>query len=724
MKGRFEQPSAVAGELSPLIEARTDLQKFQSGARRIHNMIVLPEGARSRRPGTRYVAPVKTESSRCAFVPFDAGDGDTYLLVFNGGVMRVYKNGAEVLDGGAPYEIATPFTADKLTSLRWVQSLDTLFIAWSGVPQRLQRISDINWVLADYPATNGPVRLMNSNTAATIQASAATGTVTLTSPLAIFSTNSIGSIWRIEEPAIGDIPLWRAATSLTLGAKCRWKGRLYEVIVAGDSGDTPPEHSEGDVKAGGTGGATFRFSAFDHGYARITAVASGMSATASVIQPLPPAAVAAPTYRWSEGAWCAKFGYPTAVTIVDQSLAWLRDNDVWVTETTDIYSFAQTDEEDSALNFRLLAPDGKAVTIQWAMNAGALLLGASSGEWVVRGPSAYDKLTATTSRAFLQSSEGSTPHQPVAVHGGAVFIGRSRERLGFARFDFLSERIDVQEFTTYSRQVLKAGANQLAWQQDPHRILWVLLDDGTLAAVTFMPDQEVMAWHRHTLAGAVIEEIAAVQSTDTKRTELWLQTARTINGQTRRYIEILQPYFAATTPAAPDMTGAWFVDCGLPYTGAATRTLSGLTHLEGQSVRVQTPRGDIGAFTVTGGAITLPQEVTEAVVGLPIAWATESLPLDLQTQAGSTKGKTKRASRAVLHVHEAAGGFVSANGGTEEPVNLPASLTGGADLPLYSGVVDIPIDQITDRVITLTIGDYRALPFTLLSMAADLHVAG
>ena len=56
---------------------------------------------------------------------------------------------------------------------------------------------------------------------------------------------------------------------------------------------------------------------------------------------------------------------------------------------------------------------------------------------------------------------------------------------------------------------------------------------------------------------------------------------RTINGVTKRYVEVMK-----TFDFGGDTTAAFFVDSGLVYAGSATTTLSGLYHLEGETMSV------------------------------------------------------------------------------------------------------------------------------------------
>jgi hypothetical protein len=44
-----------AGELSPKVETRTDLAKYQSGCRHLENMLVTIYGGAEKRPGSLYI---------------------------------------------------------------------------------------------------------------------------------------------------------------------------------------------------------------------------------------------------------------------------------------------------------------------------------------------------------------------------------------------------------------------------------------------------------------------------------------------------------------------------------------------------------------------------------------------------------------------------------------------------------------------------------------------
>lgn len=139
------QPSFNSGEISPDVANRTDLDKFRSALLKARNCFVKPYGAVYRRPGTRFVAEAKYPDKKCILHEFDYNATISYLLEIGVGYIRVYKDNTYM-----NVEVATPFTEEDLSNLRFAQSADTLFIA-SGTHnvQLLQRYTDVDWRLSE-----------------------------------------------------------------------------------------------------------------------------------------------------------------------------------------------------------------------------------------------------------------------------------------------------------------------------------------------------------------------------------------------------------------------------------------------------------------------------------------------------------------------------------------------------------------------------------------------
>lgn len=145
-----------SGELSPLLDQRSELQAYASGAHRLENWRAITQGAMSCRPGHPFVAA--TKSNGVAYlIPFRFSVADRYMLEFGDFYMRVYRNKAQVLSGGSPYEIVTPYAVADIPLLRFVQAGQTMYLVHpSYKPRTLTRTAHTSWTIANYAPTADP----------------------------------------------------------------------------------------------------------------------------------------------------------------------------------------------------------------------------------------------------------------------------------------------------------------------------------------------------------------------------------------------------------------------------------------------------------------------------------------------------------------------------------------------------------------------------------------
>ena len=107
-----------AGELSPLLDARVDVEKYRKGCRTLSNFLVMKHGGAKRRPGMEYIDEVKDSSAKTRVIPFNFSTNTAYVLELGNNYMRFYKDGAQ-LSMGAPsaWADSTDYKAgDKVTN--------------------------------------------------------------------------------------------------------------------------------------------------------------------------------------------------------------------------------------------------------------------------------------------------------------------------------------------------------------------------------------------------------------------------------------------------------------------------------------------------------------------------------------------------------------------------------------------------------------------------------
>lgn len=144
------QPAFTGGEISAEVANRVDLDKYQFAVLQAYNCLIKPHGPIYRRPGMKYMARTKYNDKACILVPFNGADNTDYLLEIGEKYIRIHKNGLYI-----NIEVMTPYTADMLQDLRFVQSADTMFIASGKYPvKQLARYSDTDWRFADFEITD------------------------------------------------------------------------------------------------------------------------------------------------------------------------------------------------------------------------------------------------------------------------------------------------------------------------------------------------------------------------------------------------------------------------------------------------------------------------------------------------------------------------------------------------------------------------------------------
>lgn len=144
------QPAFTGGEISAEVANRVDLDKYQFAVLQAYNCLIKPHGPIYRRPGMKYMARTKYSDKACILVPFNGADSTDYLLEIGEKYIRVHKNGLYI-----NIEVVTPYTADMLQDVRFVQSADTMFIASGKYPvKQLARYSDADWRFADFEITD------------------------------------------------------------------------------------------------------------------------------------------------------------------------------------------------------------------------------------------------------------------------------------------------------------------------------------------------------------------------------------------------------------------------------------------------------------------------------------------------------------------------------------------------------------------------------------------
>ena len=216
---------------------------------------------------------------------------------------------------------------------------------------------------------------------------------------------------------------------------------------------------------------------------------------------------------------------------------------------------------------------------------------------------------------------------------------------------------------------------------------------------------------------AVCESVAVIPTDDTEY-QVYVIVKRTINGATRRFVEILNVFDFDQT----DNTSFNFLDSALSYSGSAVTTISGLDHLEGQTVSILANGASHPDKTVSSGSITLDRSSTSVKVGLAYTSLLQTMRLNAGSQNGTSQGKTKRIYDITVRMFETIGVEVGPDLSNMERIPFRSS----ADLmdegiPPFTGDKEVEFRGNYETDGFIFVRQTQPLPFTILSLYPRLQ---
>ena len=311
---------------------------------------------------------------------------------------------------------------------------------------------------------------------------------------------------------------------------------------------------------------------YHYGIVKITGFTNATSATATVIRTLGSTDA---TKLWSEGAWSDQRGYP-ATTAFYEGRLWnagtsYRPLDIWGSRTNDYENLETGNLDDDAVKFTV--DSSMQNMIRWLVGQEVLLIGTSGGEWRLGSSDPADAITPTNPmRPRIQTTYGSEEIQALLLANAVLFVDAQGRRVRGAQYIFERGEMggyDAPDYTEMSEHITENGIVAMAFQQNPYPILWCVRSDGILIGMVFEPGQKVWGWFRCVIDG-LVESVAVIRGVS--EDEIWITVKRTINGNTKRYIEYFKP-----RDWGDDQADCFFVDSGLSFDGGVAVAITGIT---------------------------------------------------------------------------------------------------------------------------------------------------
>lgn len=650
--------SFTAGEVSPRMEGRITLDTYREGLADMTNLLVLPQGGVTRRPGTEYLGEIKNSAEAARLIPFQFKTTDTYILEFGNQTMRVFRSGLQVIDA----------TDKNITAITQASP--------GVITSNSHGFSDGDEIYID--GVGGMIELNGRNYRV---AGATSNTFTLTNLFgdAIDTTNftaytsggTATEIFNVATPyAVADLPGLRFVQSADT---------MFIV------------HPSYAIR-------TLTRSA-DNNWTFATPTITG-----------------SPSPALNSGT----DNYPSVVTFFEQRLVYGGTNNnpqtLFFSKNGDFNNFTAGVGADDALIYTIASNQVNA--IRYLSATRVLTIGTSGGEYVLTATS-DGPITPTTTLIRKYSNYGSAAIEPVQVADLTLFVQRGGRKVREFRYvgDINISAYQAPDITIVAEHITAGGLTAFAYQQEPDGVIWAVRADGTLIGVTYRREEEVVAWHKHVIGGefdggqAIVESIAALPS-DTGEDELYMIVKRTINGATKRYVELMTPFnFGGVT------TGAFFVDGGLRYSGAAVGSLKGLYHLEGETVTILANGATHPDREVTDGGVALAFNSTTAAIGYNYTSSMQTMRIESGSADGTSQGKPKRIHAVTLRLLETVGIEVGNSSGENDRVFFrDSSMLMNQAVPLFTGDKDIEFPGGYDEDDRLFIRQTQPLPMSVLAL--------
>lgn len=604
------------------------------------------------------------------------------------------------MSGAAIFQLTTTFTSSELAYLSYEQSADVFIITNLGDPiKRLRRFGHNEWILDNAPLGT--------------QIAAPTGVgVAVTNPASgdddYLATNKSYVVTAVNDAGQESQP----SSVVTASNDLSLKGDKNTITWAAHP--TATEYRIYEARSG------------VYGY--IGTARTGLSFVDDNIQS-----------NFSDGppqgrTPFADGNYPATVTF-HESRAWFgrtltMPNALFASQTDDLFNFDVSSpiRATDAISFRLRAR--RLNTIRHLVPMKDLTVMTSDMIFSIRS-TGDGYLSATTSKAVPEGHKGAGVARPELVSDVCFYSSVAENSIHTLGYTFEKDGYRGNDITVFASHLFSQNrVMQMAWTDTPSSVLWVRRDDGKLAALTWMQEQDVWGWTLCETDG-VVESIASVA--EDRRDVLYAVVRRTIGGVTKRNVEYLADA-SWVRQGWSDLAGAVVLDSAVYIESEIEfSSLTRADWLEGRQVVCLADGVVKRGHSILNGVLTppLPDPVKRLVIGLPYRSRLRTLPLAGQAQGlGSMRGRRQSISGVTVEVLNTAGmgeGLrIGANIKDGDPViysaPLPLGLLTVTPPAPYTGILETDGVEAGDwRDACVEIVQDDPLPMVILSVSPDVE---
>lgn len=693
------QTSFSAGELAPEVAMRQDTDQYQNGAKSLLNRRMLIGGGHVRRPGSWQEAELGTDPVIADFV---VNQTTQYVLSFTAGEMHAYVRDVDTGHLTAAGSVTGgPWTGDIYKEMDWVQRGNVIFLTHiSMITQRIERTGASSWSRADFTFTTGsgarpeqPYLKIAAPTV-TLQPSANSGSVTLTSSAAVFVAAHDGQYIRYLGKAML-ITAFTDSTHVTATVIENLPG-TQTLTVSSSAG-----FLVGDVVEGGTSGARGQVTGVPDAthltvviidgltpFSTETLIGPSASTTISAVASASPAAVE----DWDEQLFGPVYGYPACIEIHRNRLLFgghpAAPNYLIASVIDDLYNFNVGTGGDADAIIESIGDAGASKILQ-LMSAEQLLVLTDRGPYyVAEGPTNPFRPSSISFQPFGSPWPINATAQVQPFDSGAIMVSGSLI-IKARPTGNTSALWDADEISLLAPHLVETP-DRLAvtsnFGGDPERYAVFRNSDGSLAVLQLVEVQKIRNFTPWTTDGSYLS-VASIAG------DLYAAVERTIDNQTKYILELFDQ----------DIT----LDCAIEYATDTDMDTDVPTDFGDTTVNVVTPDYHLGEWPVS--LRTMPDG--PYTVGLYYTTTTEILPPIIDGPEGPMAGDYMRIVEAYVHVltsaRFAANGFTLQAYQLSDDISLPPPLKNGPQRFQFMG---------WEREPTITITQADPLPLKILAV--------
>lgn len=544
---RFNHNTFSTGFLSKKVQGNTDFEMYNNALDVCENFLVQCTGGCFKRAGTRFVGTTKN-NDQAKLIPFVYSDLESYVLEIGNKYIRFFNMSGQVKENNQPYEISTPFLWENLSTIQYFQYGRILYILYiddenksenefKGGIYTLELFEDGTFQLR-YPKnyTIPPFTFCNDESIA-LKASGDPSS-------SIIEFVSVNAQNKTEKPNIQYAPVFYDAD----------KGGILLVSTL-DKSNVEKKYYFNIEEV------------LEDGYTDFNKIRVSLNKELSYKDEDGVVRFPFEEYqtRWSVSAFNKDRGMPKCMTLFESRL-FLSTNrtyplGLWGSSLMydDFYDFLPGAEAADALQIK--ANIERSNDIIWLVGTSKLFLGTTNGIYVAGSVSARfeDILTPANFRIKVCTFVGTKRIIPLKAMEVLFYVDASGKNVHELVLDNDTLSFKSNDLSLIANDLTQSGIVEHAWCQNPSHTYWCTVQDGYLCALTYLKNNGILAWSKHTIAGtnAYVESITSI--TGEHGDYLWLIVRREIAGEIVRYVEVLEQIFDASTD---NFFKQYYVDSG------------------------------------------------------------------------------------------------------------------------------------------------------------------